>query len=65
MRGIQTTENHKKVIAAFTASLAAAVDQIIIDNAVESGVDVFAHVWVQALDTLNNFCDNNNTHSAI
>jgi len=26
---------------------------------------VLAHVWVQALDTLNNFCDNNNIHSAI
>jgi len=28
-------------------------------------VDVFAHVWVQSLDTLSNFCDNNNIHSAI
>ena len=28
-------------------------------------VDVFAHVWMQALDTLSNFCDNNNIHSAI
>ena len=26
---------------------------------------VFAHVWEQMLDTLSNFCDNNNIHSAI
>ena len=30
-----------------------------------SGVSVFAHVWEQMLDTLSNFCDNNNIHSAI
>jgi len=29
--------------------MAAAVDQSVIDNAMTSGVDVFAHVWVQAL----------------
>ena len=41
------------------------MDQSVIDN-VTSGVDVFAHiVWVQALDTLSNFCDNNNIHSAV
>jgi len=53
------------VIAAFTARLAAELDQSVIDNVLTSGVDVFAHVWVQALDTLSNFCDNNNMHSAI
>ena len=31
----------------------------------QRSVDVFAHLWVQALDTLSNFCDNNNIHSAI
>ena len=45
--------------------MAAAVDQSVIDNAMTSGVDVFTRVWVQALDTLSNFCDNNNNHSAI
>ena len=54
------------MIAAFTSCLPAAVDQSIIDNTIMmSGVDVFAHVWVQALDSLSNFCDDNNIHSAI
>jgi len=30
-----------------------------------SGVSVLAHVCEQTLDTLSNFCDNNNIHSAI
>jgi len=30
-----------------------------------SGVSVFAHVWEHMLDTLSNFCDNNNIHSAM
>ena len=41
------------------------MDKSVIDNALTSGVDVFAHVWVQALGTLSNFYDNNNIHSAI
>ena len=50
------------MIAGFTA----AVDQSIDDNTIiDMGADVFAHVWVQALDSLSNFCDNNNIHSAI
>ena len=64
MIGVQTVKIIK-VIAAFSARLAAAVDQSVIDNVLTSGVNVFAHVWVQALDTLSNFCDNNNIHSSI
>ena len=41
------------MIAVFTACLAAAVDQSVIDNAMTSGVDVFAHVWVQAIVVTN------------
>ena len=54
------------MIATITACLAAAVDQRVIDNAIDEWcADVFVNVWVQALDTLSSFCDNNNIHSAI
>jgi len=34
------------------------VNQSVIDNAIlTSGVDVYVHVWVQALDTVSNFYD--------
>jgi len=62
MIGVQTV---KIVIAAFTACFTAAVDQSVVDNVMTSGVDVVAHVRVQALDTMSNFCDNNNIHSPI
>jgi len=53
------------VTAAFIALLAWIWPERHWQRNLTSGVDVFAHVWVQALDTLSNFCDNNNIQSAI
>jgi len=41
------------------------MDQSVIDNAIDEWHGILAHVWVQALDILSSFCDNNNIHSAI
>jgi len=38
---------------------------IVIDSAIDEWCGRLAHMWVQALDTLSNCCDNNNIHSAI
>ena len=49
------------MIAVFTA----AVDQSIINNAIDEWCGRLRACVGASLDTLNNFCDNNNIHSAI
>ena len=62
------SEKASKVIAPFCAAcLAVGIGWTTASLTVQltSGVSVFAHVWKQMLDTLSNFCDNNNIHSAV
>jgi len=68
MKGVQTVKKHKnlkKVIAAFCRMLGIGWTTASLTMQLTSGVSVFAHVWEKMLDTLSNFCDNNNIHSAI
>ena len=51
MIGVQTVKNHKNSDSSVCCTLGVELTRASLATQLTSGVDVFAHVWVQALDT--------------